>query len=126
MIQSLLPEPDPESQFDDVILTNDVCIAFQAGARGVHWATLHIGPHTVEVGTVRSEADIDSVLTMTAGILLERQAWADDVWISPDRSERWVLIGQWLLNARMCRDPHHLHLGSAELARALFDRRRGV
>lgn len=125
MSQSQPYVPDPEHHFDDIVLSPDVCIEFHTGERGVSWATLHVGKHnTVEVGSVRTTADVDSVLTMVAGILLERTAWADDVWVSEDRTERWVLIGSWLLNARLDQKPGHLQAGSPQIARELFDRRR--
>jgi hypothetical protein len=110
---------------DPIVFTDRVAIEFHRGAaRGVWWATLHIGPQAVEIGTVRGEADIDSVLTMAAGVIMERDTWADDTWVSSDGSERWVLIGTWLLNARMTPHPHHVRYGTEELAREMFLRLR--
>lgn len=113
---------DPVAPRDPIDFSPTVGIEFHRGAGGISWATLHLGHHAVEIGTVRGPGDLDSVLTMAAGVMMERPHHADDIFVSPDGSERWVLIGPWLLNARMTADPHHVRFGSATLARNVFDR----
>jgi len=114
---------DSVAPLDPIEFTPTVALDFHPGAvDGVWWATLHIGRQAVEIGTVRGVLDLDSVLTMAAGVIMERPAHADDVFVSPDGTERWVLIGSWVLNARMTSRPNHVHYGSHELARAIFTR----
>ena len=117
-----LGDESPASR-DPIEFSPTVAIYFHAGAvPGVEWATFHVGHMDVEIGTVRGDADLDSILTMAAAVLMERSAHADDIYISPDRSERWVLIGNWLLNARMTSTPHHVRYGTPAMARDMFHR----
>lgn len=102
----------------------DVAVEFHPGAaRGVWWGTLRVGRDSIEVGTSHGAHDLDGVLTMVAGILLERSHWADDTFISDDGSERCVLIGSWVLSARL--PGEHVHYGKPELALDVFRRRAG-
>src|SRR3954463_8553009 len=118
MIDSLPPAaPIPPPT---LLLSDDVVIEFHEGARpAVWWAPMHIGPQAIEVGSVRDDDDLDNVLTMAAGVLLERTRYADLVSISPGGA-RWVLIGRWVLNAHMSRKPGHEQYPSRSAARAAF------
>ena len=112
---------------EGIFLSDAVVIEFHEGAaRDVYWATLHVGRTAVEIGTVRGPSDIATVLTMAAGVLMERYGYTDGIYISPDRRDRWVLIGPWVLNARLCERPNHLHLGSPAIARTMFNRLSGA
>ena len=114
---------EPPAPIEPIEFSSTVAIYFHEGAAPeVKWATLHVGHMDVEIGTVHGEQDMDSILTMAAAVLMERSAHADDIFISPDRSERWVLIGNWLLNARMTSHPNHVRYGTPELARSVFRR----
>lgn len=102
----------------------DVAVEFHPGAaRNVWWATLHVGKDAIEVGTAHGANDLNGVLTMVAGILLERSHWADDTFVSDDGSERCVLVGSWVLSARL--PGEHVHYGTPELAVDVFKRRAG-
>lgn len=91
--------PVPEHRMPETItLSRELHIDFHEGV-GVWWATLHSPRWATEIGTARSPNDIDDVLTMAAGVLLERPAWATRTSVSPT-GERWVLIGRWILSAR--------------------------
>ena len=126
MLNPHLEPPEPPIPLEPIVLSDRVAIDFHPGAGGLHWATLHTGTNTTEIGTVRTPRDIDTILTMVAGILIERPQYPDDIYVSADGSERWVLIGSWLLNARLdSKDPNHLTLGSPAVARELFVRRAG-
>lgn len=105
-------------------LSHDVVIDFHEGATShVWWATLHVGRQTIEVGTIRDAADLNAVLVIVGGILLERYGYADGVYCSEDGATRLVLIGRWILNARLVANPNHLCLASAAEARAEFRKR---
>lgn len=109
---------------EGIQLARDVAVEFHRGAApNLWWATLHIGHDTIEVGTVHRSGDLDSMLSIVAGILLERSHWADDVFVSDDGAERCVLIGSWVLSARL--PGEHVHYGTPELARDVFKRRAG-
>lgn len=114
---------EPPAPIEPIEFSPTVAIYFHPGAAPeVSWATLHVGHMDVEIGTVHGDHELDAVLTMAAAVLMERSAHADDIYISPDRSERWVLIGCWLLNARMTSHPNHVRYGTPELARDVFAR----
>jgi hypothetical protein len=126
MLNPHLEPPDPPESLEPIVLSDEVVIDFHPGAGNTYWATLHVGPNATEVGTVRHGQDIDTVLTITAGILMERMSYPDAVYVSADGTERWVLIGQWLLNARLgSPKPNHLHADTTRQARDVFNRRSG-
>jgi hypothetical protein len=126
MLNPHLERPDPPDALEPIVLSDEVVIDFHQGAGGMHWATLHTGPNATEVGTVRNGRDINTVLTIVAGILMERTSYPDAIYISADSTERWVLIGRWLLNARLgASKPDHLHAGTTRQARDAFNRRAG-
>lgn len=118
MIDSL--PPSAPTAPPDIAFSDEVAIEFHEGAaRGVWWATLHVGPQAIEVGSVRGDDDLDDVLTMAAGILMERSRYADLVYISP-AGDRLVLIGCWVLNARMGSTPTHKRLATGAKAKHAF------
>lgn len=103
---------------DSIDLSPEVHIDFHEGAApGVYWATLHVGPDTIEIGSARTSGDVSNVLTMAAGVLLERTHWVDDAHIGPNG--RWVLIGCWVLSALLS-EPHHLQWEDTSSARFHF------
>jgi hypothetical protein len=111
----------------EIPLSDSVGIDLHPGAGGVRWATLHTGPNATEIGTVHTVADLDAVLTIAAAVLMERPHHVDGIWVSPDRTQRWVLIGEWVLTARMGSAPGHMHMATAEQAQAVFTlRSRGA
>lgn len=115
------PEPGFSAPPEPITLSDNVSIEFYEGAApGVWWASMHMGRDVTEIGSVHSPADIRTVLTMAAGRLLERPHWADDTHVS--EGGRWVLIGEWVLSA-MLSDPTHVHYGTEQIARDVFDRR---
>lgn len=118
------PEPADFVAPEGIRFARDVAVEFHAGAApNVWWATLYVGHDGIEVGTVHGVDDLDSMLSIVAGILLERSHWADDTFVSEDGSERCVLIGSWVLSARL--PGEHVHYGTPELARDVFKRRAG-
>jgi len=103
---------------DSIDLSPDVHIDFHEGAaRGVYWATLHVGPDAIEIGSARTSGDVSNVLTMAAGVLLERPLWVTDTHIGPNG--RFVLIGCWVLSALLS-DPHHVEWNDEASARWSF------
>jgi hypothetical protein len=104
---------------DTIELSPDVHIDFHEGAaRGVYWATLHIGREATEIGSAHTVDDIATVLVMAAGVLLERKAWVDGIHIG--ESGRWVLIGRWVLSALLA-DADHTEWDDAPSARVAFE-----
>lgn len=127
MLQERPTGGDFAASMDPIVFSDQVVIDFHPGAHlhdfaypEVWWATLHIGRQAIEIGTVRGLHDLDAMLTMAAGVMMERTTWTDDTYVSADGSERWVLIGSWLLNARMTAHPGHIRFGTHELARDMF------
>lgn len=116
MVAIQVPEHLPES----ITLSRDVHIDFLPGANGVSWATLYTSRSSTEVGSVRSPKDIDDVLTMAAGVLMERPASATRTFADRETGERWVLIGAWVLSARL--GASHIFLGDEAIAHAHFNR----
>jgi hypothetical protein len=109
---------------DSIDLSPDVHIDFHPGAaHGVWWATLHIGREATEIGSVRGADDLSTVLTMAAGVLLERKRYVDDTHVGP--SGRWVLIGRWVLSAVLSQ-PKHLLWEDESSARIAFNIKAGL
>ena len=116
MIDSL--PPTATTSPTDILFSDDVAIAFHPGAApDVWWATMHVGSTPIEIGSVHGAHDLDDVLRMAAGVLVERSRWADLVYVGTS-GQRWVLIGCWVLNARMMGG--HRHFMTPEKARAEF------
>lgn len=105
---------------DTIDLSPDVHIDFHAGFGGVSWATLHTSRAATEIGTARDPNDIDDVLTMAAAVLMDHPASASQTFFDRDTGERWVLIGSWVLSARLGYD--HIRFGDEASARSHFNR----
>lgn len=109
----------PERLPDSITLSSSVHIDFHPGFGGVAWGTLYTPTMSTEVGSARSPDDLKTVLTMAAAALLERPHSATRTYVNPN-GERWVLIGTWVLSARLGRD--HVDLGTPAAAATYFDR----
>lgn len=110
----------PEHLPETITLSPDVHIEFHQGHRGVHWATLHTAYTSTEIGSARTPSDIDNVLTMAAMVLMDRPASATRTFADKATGERWVLVGSWVLSARLGYD--HADLGSPAAALSHFNR----
>lgn len=116
MATAQVPEHLPET----ITLSDTVHIDLHPGFGGVSWATLHTGTFATEVGSVRSPDDINVVLTMAAAALLERPYSATRTYVDRVSGERWVLVGTWVLSARLGHE--HWNLGTAAAATSHFNR----
>lgn len=115
-----VPEHQQTTVPDTIDLSPDVHIDFHAGAGGVSWATLHTKHMATEIGTAKGPDDVGDVLTMAAAVLMERPAAARRAFADPSTGERWVLIGSWVLSARLGHE--HTHHGDEASAQSHFNR----
>lgn len=110
----------PEHLPDTITLSDTVHIDFTPGAGGISWATLHTARMATEIGSARTPDDIDNLLTMAAGVLLEHPTSVTRAFADKETGERWVLVGPWVLSARLGHD--HIHCGTADAAATHFSR----
>lgn len=110
----------PEHLPTSITLSDTVHIDFHPGFGGVAWGTLHTPTMATEVGSARSPDDLQTVLTMAAAALLERPYSATQTYVDRASGERWVLIGSWVLSARLGRE--HVDLGTEAAAATYFNR----